>query len=177
MLKRHISLLFLTGIIFLLGASPSLAQTILQVDNIHSGDTFKREMLGVGFGNWEFGWYNKPMLGDPVYAPLAAAYKKSDINVLRYAGGNWNEGLFFDRQPHKQRGTYTYRGNTYYQNYGTDELQGLYNFAQSAGAEIMIEVNIFKNDPGMWADMVKYTNVERNWKIKYWEIGNENEAT
>jgi alpha-L-arabinofuranosidase len=175
--KKHNVLLVLLSAVILLGASPSFAQTALTVDNTHVGQPFRREMLGVGFGNWEFGWFNKPMLGDPVYAPLAAAYKKSNISVLRYAGGNWNEGLFFDRQPHKQRGTYSYRGNTYYQNYGTDELQGLYNFSQNAGAEVMIEVNIFKNDPAMWADMVKYTNVEHNWKFKYWEIGNENEAT
>ena len=164
-------------VLFLFNAAPSNAQTALTVDNTRDGQKFKREMLGVGFGNWEFGWYNKPMLGDSVYAPLAAAYKKSNISVLRYAGGNWNWGLFFDRQPHKQKGSYNYRNNDYYQNYGTDELQGLYNFSQAAGADIMIEVNIYKNDPGMWADMVRYTNIEHNWKIKYWEIGNENEAT
>lgn len=43
-------------------------------------------------------------------------------------------------------------------------------------SDVMIEVNVFHNNPRMWADLVRYANREKGYGFKYWEIGNENEA-
>jgi len=54
--------------------------------------------------------------------------------------------------------------------YGTNEIDNVAAFGKAVGADIMIQVNIADNDPAMWADMVKYTNVEHNYGIKYWNL-------
>jgi len=46
-------------------------------------------------------------------------------------------------------------------------------FADYVSSDIMIEVNLTTCNPYLWADMVHYTNVERGFNIKYWEMGNE----
>jgi|GEM_PF-2912425 len=63
--------------------------------------------------------------------------------------------------------------NAYNKGYQKDEIDALAAFAKYVGADVMIEVNINTCDPDLWADMLKYTNVENNYNFKYWELGNE----
>ena len=63
--------------------------------------------------------------------------------------------------------------NAYNKGYQKDEIDALAAFAQYVGADVMIEVNINTCDPDLWADMLRYTNVENNYNFKYWELGNE----
>jgi hypothetical protein len=57
--------------------------------------------------------------------------------------------------------------------YQRDEIDRLAAFAEYVGAEVMIEVNVATCDPDMWADMVRYTNLEKGYAFRYWELGNE----
>lgn len=62
---------------------------------------------------------------------------------------------------------------TYAFHYGIDEIDNLALFSQQSGAEVIIQVNVSNNDPYMWADMLRYTNIENDYNFKYWELGNE----
>jgi alpha-L-arabinofuranosidase len=128
-------------------------------------------MLGVAMVNWEHAW-GKPF---PDEVPgLAQAMKEQGVSLLRYAGGLWANNVGFDRTT--QRVPYEpweQNGETYYFHYGTDELASLDRLADAIGADVIIQVNVSNSDPVMWADMVRYTNVERGYGFKYWELGNE----
>jgi len=63
--------------------------------------------------------------------------------------------------------------HAYRRGYQADEIDALAAFADYVGAEVMMEVNITTCDPELWADMVRYTNVEHDYNFKYWELGNE----
>ena len=63
--------------------------------------------------------------------------------------------------------------NAYSKGYQKDEIDALAAFAQYVGADVMIEADITTCDPDLWADMLRYTNVEHDYNFKYWELGNE----
>ena len=147
------------------------AEIVLQVNPSKIVAPFSKDMLGVGLVNWDHSW-GKPFPGQ--VPGLAQAYKAAHIHLIRYAGGLWANSVGFDRTPQKNPNTsWTKNGMTYYFNYGTNEIDSLAQLATQAGADVMIQVNISNNDPAMWADMVKYTNKEKNYNFKYWELGNE----
>lgn len=146
---------------------------------------FSHKMLGVAHGNWEHAW-GKYFAGD--VPGLDIIYKSAHVGLIRYAGGLWANWVGWERT--KQKTPYTTwnpiktnfytdfqnkvnTNNTYSFHYGTDEIDSLAQLAQKSGADIMIQVNISQNDPFMWADMVRYTNIEHHYNFKYWELGNE----
>lgn len=57
--------------------------------------------------------------------------------------------------------------------YGTDDIDALAGFAQATGANVMLQINIAKYDPAMWADLLHYANIEKRYNFKYFEVGNE----
>jgi hypothetical protein len=132
-------------------------------------------MLGVNFVNWEHSW-GKPYAAD--VKGLAQALKAAHVGLFRYAGGNWTNTVGWDRK--ETRVPYTgwpdEDNGPYYFQYNPEEIDSLAKLAQEVGADVMIEVNISIDDPKMWADMVKYTNVEHKYGFKYWELGNELDA-
>ncbi len=152
---------------------PSLhAQTASLTINVTKPvNPFSNKMLGMALVNWEHA-YNKPF---PNSVPgLAAAFKEARVGMIRYAGGLWANSVGWDRVNQRTPyTTWTKNGNTYYFHYGTNEIDNLGAFAKATGADVMIQVNISNNDPAMWADMVRYTNVDHNYGFKYWEFGNE----
>lgn len=152
-------------------------QVTLTVDASKQVGTFSDDMLGVGYANWEHSW-GRPFLGSSIMQNLTNAMKEVRPGIIRYAGGNWTNSVGWTREAQRRPYTeYTVRNNKYYFHYGTDEIDALAKYADDIGAEVMIEVNVTENDPQMWADMVRYTNIEKGYGFKYWEIGNENEAT
>jgi len=46
-------------------------------------------------------------------------------------------------------------------------------FCRSVGAEPFIQVDMYIDQPDLWADLVKYVNVERGYNVTYWSMGNE----
>ena len=188
--KKRFAITMLTAVVAsisfpLLSALPasaaSPAQVNLSVNPSKSIAPFTNRMLGQGYGNWNFnynsnsgGWSKKPFIG--AVPGLSSAIGQLNGSIVRYAGGLKSNYVGFDRTTQRSADmAWTYPGDpsTYYSNYGTDELQSLATFATQSNADVMIEVNIGDNNPAMWADMVRYTNVEKGWNFKYWELGNE----
>ena len=146
---------------------------------------FSQEMLGVAHGNWEHSW-GKPFPG--AVPGLDTIYKAAKVGLIRYAGGLWANWVGWERLPQRTPYGEYYPNSANYSpefrdrvktstvynfHYGTDEIDNLALLSQESGAQVMIQVNLSRNDPFMWADMVKYTNVEHNYHFKYWELGNE----
>lgn len=144
----------------------------LTVNTTNTIRPFTHLLLGQDLVNWEHSW-GKPY---PNEIPnLSSAMKEQGVGLIRYAGGLWANYVGFDRSV-TQRTPYTdwtRSGNTYSFTYGTGELDSLNKLADNIGAEVMIQVNVSQNDPAMWADMVRYTNIEKGYNFKYWELGNE----
>lgn len=157
--------------------TPTPGATINTSFNVNAGNvinSFSPQMTGLAMVNWMHSW-GKPF---PNEVPgLKQAYQAAGVKLIRYGGGLWANWIGFSR--HNQRTPQTewispYNNTSrYYYHYGTNELASLAAFAQNIGAEVIIQVNISDNDPLMWADMVRYSNIENNYHFKYWEISNE----
>ncbi len=157
---------------------------VLFIDAGQPGNPFSNEMLGVALSNWEHSW-GKLFPGD--VPGLANILKGAHIGLVRYAGGLWANWVGWERLP--QRTPYTdwvpdpanYHPDfqagidpfTYSFHYGQDEIDSLAKLSQESGVEVMVQVNVSNNDPEMWADMAHYSNVEKGYGFKYWELGNE----
>lgn len=149
-------------------AAPGDALVVNASNNIRP---FSNQMLGQAFVNWEHSW-GKPF---PNEIPgLSSALKEQGAGLIRYAGGLWANYVGFDRTPQRTPYTnWTSNGRTYSFSYGTNEIDSLNRLADAVGADVMIQVNIASDDPLMWADMVRFTNIESGFDFKYWELGNE----
>jgi Glycosyl hydrolases family 39 len=77
--------------------------------------------------------------------------KEAGITFLRWPGGNWGD----------QNDVQTYQIDNYI-------LQ-----AHLMGAEPSITVRLLDSTPEQAAQMVKYTNIDKGYGVKYWSIGNE----
>lgn len=153
--------------------TPAPATAQLSVDATVSVNPFDKKMLGMAMVNWEFSW-GKTLPGQ--VPGLAQAMKAVHSGLIRYAGGLWANWVGWDRTKLDNNGngtSWTKNGQTYSYNYGTNEIDSLATLAQAVGSDVMIQVNVSNNDPAMWADMVKYTNIDHNYHFKYWEMGNE----
>lgn len=157
----------------------------LTVDASQPVQPFSNEMLGLALVNWEHSW-DKYFPADVPH--LAQVFAAADVGVIRYAGGLWANWVGWERLPQRtpytewqpSAGNYSAQfggqvdtGLTYAFHYGQDEIDNLAQFAQQSGAEVMIQVNVSMNDPYMWADLLRYTNIENDYDFKYWELGNE----
>ncbi|MEI6533535.1 MAG: hypothetical protein WCO06_06915 [Candidatus Roizmanbacteria bacterium] len=165
--------------IFFSVLNPAFAQTTsLQVNTNKTIRPYTSKMNGQGFVNWEHSW-GKPYLNS--VPGLAQAMKEAKVGIIRYAGGLWANSVGWDRTTQKTPyTTWSKNGNTYYFHYGTDEVNSVAEFANTIGADVIVQVDISRNDPSMWADMVKYVNKEgrkdatgKAYYFKYWELGNE----
>ena len=155
-------------------ASTAANRGVLTVDPSVAGRPFNAAMKGISVANWTFtkGW-NKPFIGD--IAGLGQAVRALDPRIIRYAGGLWANSVGFDRDRTQITAytEWTKNGHTYYFSYGTDELASVDAFAKSVNAEVMIQVNISRNDPAMWADLVRYAKERGFTSFRYYEFGNE----
>lgn len=147
-------------------------QDVLTVNYPVVKHPFTNKLLGVNFVNWEHSW-GKPNANQ--VKGLAEALKAAHVGLIRYAGGNWSNSVGWDRST--ARTPYTgwpdAKNGPYWFQYNPAEIDSVAALAQSVGADVLIEVNISTNDPAMWADLVKYTNIEHKYGFKYWELGNE----
>ncbi len=148
------------------------SQNVLTVNYPIVKHPFTNKLLGVNFVNWEHSW-GKPNVNQ--VKGLAEALKAAHVGLIRYAGGNWSNSVGWDRST--VRTPYTgwpdAKNGPYWFQYNPDEIDSVAALAHSIGADVLIEVNISTNDATMWADLVKYTNIEHHYGFKYWELGNE----
>jgi alpha-L-arabinofuranosidase len=47
------------------------------------------------------------------------------------------------------------------------------DFAGKVGATVMFSVRLLDGTPEQAAEMVRYTNIEKEYNVRYWSIGNE----
>lgn len=73
------------------------------------------------------------------------------INVVRFPGGRWGD---------ENKITKT-------------QLEMLMSFCEQWGAEPFINVRLVASTPAEAAEMVRYVNIEKGYKVRYWGIGNE----
>ncbi|MGH2542784.1 MAG: hypothetical protein ACRDIB_08305, partial [Ardenticatenaceae bacterium] len=140
---------------------------------------FSANMRGVATNNWNW-------LGNGLMGPLQKQYSIIEATsylrpgVIRFAGGLWANGVGWDREGIAPAdGDWTYNDPDtgeefdYTHTYSVAMVDSFADFAAKLGAEAIIQVNICDNNPAMWADMLQYTNVEKNYGFEYWELGNE----
>ena len=80
--------------------------------------------------------------------PLAQA---AGVTLIRFPGGNWGDEN--DLQP-----------------YHIDQFALL---AQQMGSEVSLNVRLFGGTPEKAAALVQYANIDNDYAIRYWAIGNE----
>lgn len=90
-----------------------------------------------------------PWVGVPF--DLFDAAKESGITYLRFPGGEWGDQN--DLKP-----------------YHIDQFMAI---CEMMGAEPKINVRMPGGSPEQAADLVRYTNIEKGYNIRYWSIGNE----
>ena len=106
-------------------------------------------------------------------ADLSARLKTAGVTALRFPGGSYSDAYHWKNNA-RTAGTDLYiNANDTFDNFMTKDVL-------PAGAQAVITVNYGSNlagtgggDPAEAADWVRYANIEKGWKIHYWEIGNE----
>ena len=81
---------------------------------------------------------------------LPEAYD-SGITILRFPAGAWGD--------HNDVKTY--------------QIDQFMDFAHKVGATAMFNVRLLDGTPEQAAEMVRFTNIERKYNVRYWGIGNE----
>jgi hypothetical protein len=84
------------------------------------------------------------------------------FNALRYPGGSYSD--IYNWQTHVADGGYVAGGTTFAEFMAT---------ATATGAGPIITANYGTGTPELAAGWVKHANVDNNYGIRYWEIGNE----
>ncbi len=169
-------------------ASPSKATSVdLHVNASREVYPFDARMRGVATNNWNWLWHGLWDRGSG-YSCCPAGKRDAIIDatrylrpgIIRFGGGLWANAVGWDRRgiaPDDGAWTYTDpdTGQTYsYKHaYSVPMIDSFADFVSQLQAEAIVQVNICDNNPKMWADMVRYTNIEKDYDFKYWELGNE----
>ena len=81
---------------------------------------------------------------------LPAAYD-SGVTILRFPAGSWGDQN--DVRPY--------------------QIDQFMDFAGKVGATAIFSVRLLDGTPEQAAEMVRYTNIEKGYNVRYWNIGNE----
>ncbi len=81
---------------------------------------------------------------------LPAAYN-SGITILRFPAGSWGD----------------------HNNVTKLQIDQFMDFAGKVGATAIFTVRLLEGTPEQAAEMVRYTNIEKGYNVRYWSIGNE----
>jgi hypothetical protein len=90
-----------------------------------------------------------PWLGVP--PTMLEVIPNLGINIVRFPGGRWGD----ENTP------------------TANQIDMLMAFCEQWGAEPFINVRLVASTPAAAAEMVRYVNIEKNYKVRYWGIGNE----
>ncbi|MBI2931264.1 MAG: Ig-like domain-containing protein [Planctomycetes bacterium] len=163
------------------GTQIAFMADLLQVDiAINASEVvypFNPMVRGVAMNNWNWLWGDIMDVNSPKRLGLIEATRYLKPGIIRFAGGLWVNGVGWDRNhvaPDDGPWTDPATGKQYVHAYKPELIDSYAAFAAAVGAETMVQVNIVDNNPAMWADMVRYCNIEKGYHFKYWELGNEN---
>jgi alpha-N-arabinofuranosidase len=122
-----------------------------------TGRTITQPMRGINVACWD--WF----LTTPERRQLL---RQVGFGMLRFPGGSTiNEYDWRNNSNRRYGGTY-----------GTN-TDGFLSVANDIGAEKIICINYGSGTPQEAADWVQYANIQRNGRVRYWTIGNENYGT
>ncbi len=145
------------------------ADAVLAVDANTVVAPMKDTIRGTNVGLWTRNEFHPISNRTERYVNLI---KEAGITMMRFPAGAEADLVYWDR-------TNSYEWHTgpspYTRTITADIFNSFMSLVQEVGAEPMITVNAKINDKEMAADMVRYANIEMNYNIKYWEIGNEPE--
>jgi alpha-N-arabinofuranosidase len=122
-----------------------------------AGRTITQLMRGINVACWD--WY----LTTPERRQLL---RQVGFGMLRFPGGSTTNEYDWRNNSSRRYGT-TYGTNT----------DGFLSVANEIGAEKNITINYGSGTPQEAADWVQYANIQRNGRVRYWTIGNENYGT
>jgi hypothetical protein len=104
---------------------------------------------------------------------LPEKLKAAGVTALRFPGGSYSDAYHWKTNSGTPSSNIYVNANDTFDHFMTLNLQ-------PAGAQAILTVNYGSNatgsaggDPAEAAEWVRYANVEKGWKIHYWEIGNE----
>lgn len=150
---RHIVLVVLAWVVLSL-ASCSLSgeqpSPIIQTPEVEAGTCLVAQDINLGTIN--------PLVYGVNHGPWAVITDQTlsyaqgaGVTMVRFPGGNWGDEN--DLQP-----------------YHIDQFVQL---AEQMGSEVSLTVRLFGGSPEKAAALVKYANVDHDYGIRYWAIGNE----
>ena len=88
--------------------------------------------------------------------------RASGVAVMRFPGGSTSDGYHWqDYDPGNPSNQWSTNATEFIQ------------FVRAVGAEPMFTANFGSGTAQEAADWVHFTNVEHDWDVKYWEVGNE----
>lgn len=104
----------------------------------------------------------------PADTSLVTLVKFIRPGLIRFPGGN-NEA-YWDRS-----NTYKWweAPPGYRYTITAQVVDDFITFCREVGAEPFIQVDMNTYAPDLWADLVKYCNIDHNYNVKYWGIGDE----
>ena len=158
-------------------ATPQVNLTVNAATNVYP---FAPTMRGVAMNNWNWLWGGIRDLTSAKRKALQDATSYLKPGVIRFAGGLWVNRTGWSRSgaaPDDGAWTYTdpvtSQTYSYTHAYKPSLIDSYAQFARDLNAQTVMQVNICDNNPAMWADLLRYTNVEHTYNFKYWELGNE----
>jgi hypothetical protein len=77
--------------------------------------------------------------------------REAGLSLIRWPGGNWGDE----------------------NNVRPDQVDEFIALARTIGAEPSIHVRLFEGSPEQAAELVRYVNIEKQYGVRYWAIGNE----
>jgi hypothetical protein len=107
-----------------------------------------------------------PLLnGDPRFEALTKLLRP---NLIRFPAGS--DKVYWDRS-----GKYNWweAPAPYQYSISPTVIDNYITFCRNVGAVPFIQVDMYVDAPALWADLVKYVNVERGYNVTYWSMGNE----
>ncbi|MDD4326744.1 MAG: hypothetical protein PHU83_00780, partial [Eubacteriales bacterium] len=140
-------------------------QVTLQIDASNVINAMDPQMRGSTIGIWTNQHYY------PTANPkLVNMLKEAGMKLLRYPAGSEADDTMFERS---NTGEW-YKGTSpYTRRMRADHLDAFISLCRQVGAEPLIVVNAKIDNPAMAADIVKYCNVEHDYNVRKFEIGNE----
>ena len=141
---------------------------------------FSPNIRGIAMNNWKWLWGGILEPDSPRTLAMIEAAMQLKPGVIRFAGGLWANRVGWDRSglaPDDGAWTFTDPQSgeqfQYGHAYSPELIDSYAAFAAEIGAGTILKVNICDNNPAMWADLIRYTNIEHDYDFEYWELGNE----
>ncbi len=170
-MKHFIKVLLFICLVNITLSASSQVSIIVNTSTVVASDVTDKYGLNLNAG------IDSDLNRDPGFTPLADALAATGVKHLRYPGGKKSLYYAWAAAPYTDAST-NYWGPGWYGNAAknTMNFDQFMAIANQVGAQAHINV-AYNPAKGFGEELaaawVKYANVTNNYKVKYWEIGNE----